>query len=124
MRHFDEARRLRQAYVPASGPPETLQGELLRGVETLRDEAQRNGNADWGAGHEGMACMVRDTLIQSGLFGADARSEIQSDAAQLLDSEHPVTSDDPYDRLTDRIVEWSRAQPGPLPTRREPPPAA
>jgi len=120
MRHFDEARRLWQAHVPASGPPASVQGELLRCVEKLRDEAQRNGNVNWGAGHEEMACFVRDTLVQSGLFGADARWEIQSDAAQLLDSEHPVSSDDPYDRLTDRIVEWSRAQPGPVPTREEP----
>jgi len=113
MRHFAEAQRLWQAYVPANGPAETVQGELLRCVEKLRDEAQRNGNVNWGAGHSEMACFVRDTLVESGLFGADARREIQSDAAQLLDVEHPATSDEPYDRLTDRIVEWSRAQPGP-----------
>lgn len=61
-----------------------------------------------------MACFVRDTLVESGLFGAEAEREIRSDVA-LLDAECPATSDDSYDRLTDRVVEWSRAQPGPVP---------
>jgi len=45
------------------------------------------------------------------------------DVAQLLDFEHPATLDHPYDRLTDRIVEWSRVQPKPVPTPEEPPSA-
>lgn len=74
MRHFAEAQRIWQAHVPARGPADSVQGELLRSVEQLRDEAQRNGNVNWGALHATMACFVRDTLVESGLFGAEARA--------------------------------------------------
>jgi hypothetical protein len=60
-------------------------------------------------------------LIGSGIFTGAAASEIEQDINRLLDFERPETSDEPYDRLTDRIVEWSRAHPDPVP--REPNPA-
>ena len=71
-----------------SGQADTVQGELIRAVERLRDEAYRNGNVDWGDGHV------------------------------ILVEDPPEESDGPYDRLTDRVVEWSRAHPEPVP--REP----
>ncbi len=37
-------------YVPKSGQSETVQGELLRAIEKLRDEAHRNGNINWMTG--------------------------------------------------------------------------
>ena len=97
-----------------------MQGELIRAVEKLRDEAQRNGNVNWGADHVRLAEYVRDTLVSSGLFDAEAEREIREDVGRLLDFEHPETSDEPYDRLTDRLVEWSCEQPGPV--AREPDP--
>lgn len=42
-------------YVPKSGQSKTVQGELLRGNEKLRDESQRNGNINWDEGHEILA---------------------------------------------------------------------
>jgi hypothetical protein len=35
--------------------------------------------------------------------------------ARLRNYEEPETNDDPYDRLADRIVEWSRARDGLVP---------
>jgi hypothetical protein len=52
VKYLEEARSLWQTPVPASGHAATVQGELLRAVEKLRDEAQRNGNLNWGSGHE------------------------------------------------------------------------
>ena len=34
-------------YVPEAGQSEILQGELLREIEKLREEAQGNGNRNW-----------------------------------------------------------------------------
>jgi hypothetical protein len=42
VRYFEEARSLWQQYVPARGQAGTVQGELIRAVEKLRDEAQRD----------------------------------------------------------------------------------
>ena len=36
--------------MPKRGHARTFSGELLRAVEKLRDEAMRNGNANWDAG--------------------------------------------------------------------------
>ena len=46
MLYFEEAKSIWQTYVPKSGQAETVQGELLRAVEKLRDEAIRNGKPE------------------------------------------------------------------------------
>jgi hypothetical protein len=118
VQYFEEARALWQRYVPRSGQASTVQGELIRAVEKLRDEAQRNGNVNWGAGHETLAGYVHSTLAGSGLFAPAAVEQIDRDVARILDADDPEVSDEPYDRLVDRIVEWARAHPDPVP--REP----
>ena len=42
IRNLDDFRRLWKELVPATGPADFLQGELLRAVENLRDESCRN----------------------------------------------------------------------------------
>ncbi len=120
MEYFEEARSLWLRYVPVRGQADTVQGELLRAVEKLRDEAQRNGNLNWRDDHVILARYVRDQLVGSGIFTGDAASEIEQDVGRLLDVEHPETSDETYDRLSDRIVEWSRAHPDPVPRVHDP----
>lgn len=120
MKYAMEAGELWRTYVPRSGQADTVQGELIRAVEKLRDEAQRNGNINWGPSHAKLAEFLRDTLVSSGIFDDAAEREIREDVDRLLNFEEPETEDDPYDRLTDRLVEWSREQSGPVP--REPDP--
>ena len=120
MEYFEEARSLWLRYVPARGQADTVQGELLRAVEKLRDEAQRNGNLNWRGDHVILARYIRDQLIGSGSFTGAAASEIEQDVGRLLDVEHPETSDETYDRLSGRIVEWSRAHPDPVPRVHDP----
>jgi len=114
MKYTKEAGILWRTYVAPSGQADTVQGELIRAIEKLRDEAQRNGNINWRRDHEIMVEFVRDTLLRSGLFEESADAEIRSDIEKLMDAEHPITSDEPYDRLTDRIVEWSQSHPDPV----------
>lgn len=85
----------------------------------MRDEAQRNGNVNWRSDHERFVAFVRGTLLGSGLFDTAAETEIESDTLRLLDFEHPATGDEPFGRLTDRIVEWSRAHQDPVPRDRD-----
>jgi hypothetical protein len=111
----EEARTLWQTYVPPRGQAETVQGELIRAIEKLRDEAQRNGNANWDESHVIFAEFVRDTLVGSELFDEATNAEIDRDVGRLLDAEVPEASDEPYDRLADRVVEWARAHADPVP---------
>ena len=46
MKYYKETKYLWNTYVPKKGQALTVQGELVRAVEKLRDEAQRNGNND------------------------------------------------------------------------------
>ena len=115
MQYPEEARTLWQTYVPPRGQAETVQGELIRAIEKLRDEAQRNGNANWDESHVILAEFVRDTLVGSELFDEATNAEIDRDVGRLLDAEAPEASDEPYDRLADRVVEWARAHADPVP---------
>lgn len=120
MRYFEEARRLWQTAVPPQGQAHTVQGELLRAVEKLRDEARRNGNSNWDDGHAILVEFLRDTLMGADVFDPTAQDEITKDLARIAQVDPPETSDVPYDRLTDRVIEWCHAHPEPVPHRHNP----
>lgn len=115
VKYPDEARSLWQTSVPRSGQAATVQGELLRAVEKLRDEAQRNGNLNWNDGHQALIAYLQNTLLGSALFDQAAVQEIETDLHRLSRYDYPESSDTPYDRLADRVIEWCRAHPKPLP---------
>ena len=115
VRYEEEARALWQTSVPRAGQASTVQGELLRAVERLRDEAQRNGNINWGDGHQALIAYIRANLLRSQLFENTVVQEIETDLDRLSRFEYPETSDAPYDRLVDRVIEWCHAHPDPVP---------
>jgi hypothetical protein len=63
---------------------------------------------------------LQDTLLGSALFGQAAAQEIETDLDRLSRYEYPESSDTPYDLLADRVIEWCRAHPKPLPHRPNP----
>lgn len=54
-------------------------------------------------------------MVASGLFAPAIVEQIDRDVARLLHFDVPETDDEPHDRLTDRVVEWARAHPDPVP---------
>lgn len=108
------AQKIWNESVPASGVSDNVQGELLRSVERLRDEAQRNGNINYDKEHKGMAVFIRDTLLGSKLFDQPVSEKIRQYSAQLLKEEYPYLEDDIYDYLTDRICEFYLTNPEPI----------
>jgi hypothetical protein len=115
VKYLEGARSLWQTSVPANGQAATVQGELLRAVERLRDEARRNGNLNWASGHEVFIEYLRENLLGSAWFDQIAAQEIQADLDRLSRFEYPETSEAPYDRLSDRVIEWCHAHPEPVP---------
>ena len=79
----------------------SLPARLLTAIETLRDEAQQHGNAEYGKRHKRMALFVRDTLVKSGIFDKPTIQRIQSDTASLMKASKPYLRDDVYDQLVD-----------------------
>src|SRR5437899_13073173 len=82
-----------QNYVPKSGQADTVQGELLRANERLRDESQRNGNINWDQGHEIRARFILETLQSSSDVSAEAKIQLERDILRIVDYEHPYTED-------------------------------
>ena len=104
-----------QNYVPKSGQADTVQGELLRANEKLRDESQRNGNINWDQGHEILARFVLETLQSSSDVSAEAKVQLERDILRILDYEHPYTEDDLFDRVEKVIFDWYLRNKEPIP---------
>ncbi|MFF2163785.1 hypothetical protein ACFVWP_24120 [Streptomyces sp. NPDC058175] len=113
MKHAEEAGRIWGTYVPKRGQADTVQGELIRAVEKLRDEAGRNGNINWDDGFERLVLFLQRTLSDPQVFDASAAHEIADDLTQISNPDIPA-NDEPFDRLTDRLVEWCRQHPEPV----------
>ena len=93
-------------YVPKSGQSQTVQGELLRASEKLRDEAHRNGNINWDSGHEILANYIRNTLCDSDSLSSKTKEQLKSDIDIVLNYEQPYTEDDVFDRIERAIFDW------------------
>ena len=108
MHHFEEAKSIWQTYVPKRGQAETVQGELLRAVEKLRDESIRNGNANWDDGFEILLAYLTDRLTDPATYSPEAIAGTKAALDRLRDYDHPYLEDDLYDQLGDRVVEYFR----------------
>jgi hypothetical protein len=104
-----------QTYVPKRGQAATVQGELLRANEKLRDESRRNGNMNWDEGHEILARFLLDTLTASAVLSDQAKSQLRVDIARVLDFEDPSTEEDLFDRIERALLDWCAAHPDPVP---------
>ncbi|WP_269236380.1 ankyrin repeat domain-containing protein [Flavobacterium flavigenum] len=105
--YFKTAKVIWQKLVPKSGQADTIQGELLRAIEKLRDEAQRNGNINFNKNCHGILIdFLRKHLINNKIFEPEIIIQINSDIERLSKANSPYTDDDIYDRITERIVDW------------------
>ena len=120
MKYFEEAKKIWETYVPKSGQADTVQGELMRSIEKLRDEAQRNGNINWDDGHVILTDFLTDTFINSDAFSEIVKEEIRNDITRIRNYKDPYTEDDLYDRVVDHIVEWCRRNESPIPRPHNP----
>lgn len=111
LKYPEVCKEIWQNLVPKSGEADSVQGELLRAIEKLRDEAQRNGNGNYNTMHKNLALYIQDRLIESGLFD---EKEIKTDMKPLTFKTKPYLEDDIYDRFCDRIAEFYLKFPMPI----------
>ncbi|MDD4096815.1 MAG: hypothetical protein PHP22_11315 [Oscillospiraceae bacterium] len=76
MQHFDVCKRVWTELVPKQGQADSVQGELLRQIEKLRNEACDNGNINWDDSFVLFFDFIRKTLEESRLFDAGHMSKI------------------------------------------------
>jgi hypothetical protein len=104
-----------QNLVPKSGQSESVQGELLRANEKLRDEAQRNGNMNWDTGFEILIDFLDETLCSKKRLFRDPTKSLRHDLARLKNYDDPYVEDDLYDRIEKRIFIFIRKHRNPIP---------
>ncbi|WP_188932594.1 ankyrin repeat domain-containing protein [Puia dinghuensis] len=130
LRYPELVRHIWDQFVPADGgPADTVQGELLRTVENLRDEARRIANSHQhatttlqavaGATHRRVqkrqAIFVRDTLLRSGVFDKTESHRIRTETQRLIKHSRDYPSDEVYDDLVDMICVFYTRNPTPIP---------
>jgi len=120
LRYPELVREIWDQYVPATGGPAgTVQGELLRAVEHLRDEAhhQAAGRRIQGShrkANKRQALFVRDTLLASGCFDADESDRIRTHTQRLMKAV-PTPPDAVYDELVDKVCVFYERNREPIP---------
>ncbi len=70
MKYFEEVKLIWKRCVPRTGQAKTVEGELLRGVEKLRDESLRNGNCNWDRGFEIILDFLESHLLDPEVYPA------------------------------------------------------
>jgi hypothetical protein len=105
--YYHKAKTIWEKYVPKNGQAKYVQGELLRAIEKLRDEAHRNGNINFNKNcHVILIAYLREYLCDNSLFETSTLDQINSDLDRLLVYEQPYLDDDLFDRINHRIVDW------------------
>jgi hypothetical protein len=119
LKYPEMAQKVWNEMVPPSGPAATVQGELLRSVEMLRDDAQHHPN-DFRKSHRRIAAFVRDTLIKSGIYNETENKSIRSAIAKLRKVSRPYTNNDIYDHLVDQVCVFCSRHEEPIPYNPKP----
>lgn len=96
-------RHIRTNLIPVRGEAETIEGEMLRGLDILQDEAYRNGNANYSKNHKAFADFILENLTTFTKTNNDDIKRINDAVKKLMKAEYPCLEDDVYDYLTDQI---------------------
>jgi hypothetical protein len=106
-KYLELGQHIWKTYVPKSGQAQTVQGELLRAIEKLADEVQRNGNINFNENWHGIfIAYLRKYLTDTKIFDEQTIVQINKDLDRISLEDKPYTEEDLYDRLRERIIDW------------------
>jgi len=94
--------------VPPSGQCGTVQGEMIRVIGKLADEAYRNGNGNWDGGHARMLAYITTILTEAG------PSDVVKAALQKLTHHRKLDlsgDGSPHYVVNEAVVDWCVAHP-------------
>jgi hypothetical protein len=119
--YVERVRFIWRTFVPLNGQAEFEQGELIRSVEKLRDEAQRNANANFNDKcHKILVAFLREKLTDKSVFDENIINQINFDIDLIGTKDHPYLDNDIYDRLSERVVDWCAIYQEPIPHKKNP----
>jgi len=112
--YIEKAKYLWKTLVPPRGQADTVQGELLRALASLQDEAQVNGNINWDKGHEILANYILEVIEKAKMLDTNTLQQFRHDIARILKYNSPYTEDDLYTRIAHIIVDFYMKYPEPI----------
>ena len=107
MLYREEAKELFESYVTDIGQASTVQGELIRSIYRLREEASRNGNMNWDNGFISMADYLLEILSDNKVFSMEEIESVKEDIERIKDYKNVLTDDTVYDRIVDRYYAFA-----------------
>ncbi|CAM4055640.1 hypothetical protein [Saccharibacillus endophyticus] len=120
MKHAEEFQELWESLVPDGGQAATVQGELIRSVGRLRDEAERNGNANWDEGYELFCDFIEITFRPLRMADPHARERIEVILNRMRQPNIAYLDYALFDELEDYAVDWCKSHPEPIPKPNDP----
>lgn len=130
-KYMEECKFIWKNYVPEKGQSEVLQGELLREIEKLRNEAKDNGNINWDPNFSYFCENIKRTLCNMSIYTEEELLKITlvmdyikycGEFASGLGSGVDVTvnsiaytKDNLYDIIADAIGKLQSVHPDPIP---------
>ena len=118
-----EHQRLWADLVPKEGQADTLQGELVRIVGKLTDEAYRNGNINWDSDCERMWRFLAKHLDNAETFIDEERDLIRNLVEEIIeDKDSPDISGEgcTFYIVNEKVIDWCVAHPVPIPHKHDP----
>lgn len=112
--YIEKEKYIWETYVPSRGQADTVQGELLRAIAKLQDEAQRNGNGNWNEGHEILANYILEVIEKEKMLDTKTLQQFRHDIARILKFNSPYTEDDLYTRIAHIVVDFYMKYPEPI----------
>jgi hypothetical protein len=112
----ESLKRYTKELVPPSGEAETLQGELVRCIGNLSDEAHRNGWMNWDAADAEAIQILRRYLPDPDVFSATVCSEIETALDQVRFAGEKGADEGSFGfeelkMLARHVVDWCRHHP-------------
>jgi hypothetical protein len=107
-----EFKRLWGELVPPFGQAKTVQGELIRAIGRLSDEAYRNGNINFDKDHAILCQYIRDKLKDPAVFSPEEIEEIDRCVDRILDAQRPDIKGPRtcFSRLAEQVVRWCESE--------------
>ncbi len=103
-----EFKRLWAELVPPFGQAKTVQGELIRAIGRLSEEAYKNGNANFDQDHTILCQFLREHLRDPSVFNEGEIEDIDRWIDRILDSKCPDTVGPGtcFAHLAEQVVRW------------------
>jgi len=107
-----EFKRLWGELVPPFGQAKSVQGELIRAIGRLGEEAYRNGNANFDHDHAILCQFLREKLNDPTVFNSKEIEDINGWIDRILDAKRPdvQTPATCFSHLSEQIVRWCASQ--------------